>query len=176
MRAETARRRFFLMAVLATAIGALSYVLVLVPQQEALGSKSEEIRSLRREAEAAAGFRISHPNPAQEAKMSAERKRALDALLPVKLDAGTFLAETEKQAAASGIALLGAAPEDAETTGGFATERLRLSVRGDFFALLDFLYVLEQQGRFVKIDAIRGTIEDGVLTGTLELRIYAREK
>ena len=95
-------------------------------------------------------------------------------MLPAKLDVGVFLAEAEKRAADSGIALLGVAPGEPGTAGGFAAEKLRLSVRGDYFALLDFLYALEQQGRFVKIDAMRGKVEDGAFKGEIELWIYAR--
>ena len=54
---------------------------------------------------------------------------------------------------------------------------VRLSVRGDYFSLLDFLYSLEQRGRFVKIDAVRGKTDNGgVFTGTVDLHIYARSR
>ncbi len=54
---------------------------------------------------------------------------------------------------------------------------IRLSVRGDYFSLLDFLYSLEQRGCFVKIDAVQGKTGDGgVFTGTVELWIDARAR
>ena len=176
MKAKQARMRFLGMVALASAAGALFYLLSYAPQCDALRAKEAEAVSLRREVEEATAFRRSHPDPAKEAKSAAERKRAVERLLPARLETGAFLAETEKRAAESGVALLGVAPGDLEKTGGFATEKLRLSVRGDYFALLDFLYALEQQGRFVNVDATRGKVDGGVFTGTIELRLYAREK
>ncbi len=174
MRAKQAKRHFCAMAVFAAVLGMAFYFLSYVPQRDALSAKEAETASLRRELEEAAKFRRSHPDPAKEAKMVGERKRAVDAMIPARLEAGAFLAETEKKAAASGVVLLGVAPGDAGMADGFATEMLRISVRGDYFALLDFLYVLEQQGRFVKINAMRGAAEGGDFTGEIELWIYAR--
>lgn len=174
MKARQARLRFFGMTALAVISGALFYLLSYAPQSEALCAKEAEAVSLRKEIGEAANFRRSHPDPAKEAKSAAERKRALDIMIPANLDAGAFLMEAEKRAAESGVTLLGVAPGDTGTTGGFATEKLRLSVRGDYFELLDYLYALEQQGRFVKIDAMRGKVEEGVFKGEIELWIYAR--
>lgn len=174
MKAREARLRFFGTAALAAAMGASFYLLSYVPQSDALREKEAEAVSLRREIEEAAAFRRAHPDPAKETKAAAERKRAVDKLLPARLDAGAFLAETEKRATESGIMLLGGAPEEPGLTGDFASEKLRLSVRGDYFAMLDFLYALEQRGRFVKIDAMRGNVEDGAFKGEIELWIYAR--
>ena len=174
MRAKQAQLRCFGMAVLAAVFGASFYLFSYEPQRDALHAKEAEAVSLRREIGKAAAFRRSHPDPAKEAKRVAERKRAVEMMLPARLDAGAFLLEAEKRAAESGVTLLGVVPGDAGTTGGFATEKLRLSVRGDYFELLDYLYALEQQGRFVKIDAMRGNVEDGLFKGDIELWIYAR--
>ena len=174
MKAGDARLRFFGMAALAAAMGASFFLLSYAPQSDALREKEAEASALQREIETAASFRRSHPDPANEAKAAAERKRAVEKMLPARLDAGAFLLEAEKRAAESGVTLLGVAPGDAGTSGGFAAEKLRLSVRGNYFELLDYLYALEQQGRFVKIDAMRGNVEDGVFKGDIELWIYAR--
>jgi len=174
MGAKQARLRFCVMAVLAAVLGASFYLLSYEPQRNALRAKESEAVSLRREIESAAAFRRAHPDPAKEAKSAAERKRYLDAMLPARLEAGAFLAGAEKRAAESGVTLLGVVPEEPGTAGGFAAEKLRFSVRGDYFALMDFLYALEQRGRFVKIDAVRGKTEDGIFNGTIELWIYAR--
>jgi Tfp pilus assembly protein PilO len=174
MKAREARLRFIGMMVLAAASGALFYLLSYVPQNDALHEKEAEAAALRREIESAAAFRRSHPAPEKEAKTVAERKRAVETMLPARLDMGTFLLEMEKRAAESGVTLLGVAPGEPGASEGFATEKLRLSVRGDYFAMLDYLYALEQQGRFVKIDAMRGNVEGGVFKGEIELWIYAR--
>lgn len=176
MRAKRARQRFCIMAVLAAVLGASFYFLSYVPQHDALRAKEAEAASLRHEIGAAAAFRRSHPEPAKEAKTEGERKRAVEAMLPAKLEVGAFLAEAEKKAAAAGVALLGVAPGDAGMADGFAREKLRFSVSGDYFELLDFLYALEQQGRFVKIDVMRGTVEGGSFKGEIELWIYARAR
>ena len=174
MRAKQARLRFWGMAALAAALGVSFYLLSYEPQNDALRAKEAEAASLRREIGEAAAFRRSHPDPAKEVKMVAERKRAAERMLPARLDTGAFLLEAEKSAAESGVTLLGVSPGDAGTMDGFATEKLRLSVRGDYFELLDYLYALEQQGRFVKIDTMRGKVEDGAFKGDIELWIYAR--
>lgn len=174
MKARQAKLRFFGMTALAVIFGALFYLLSYAPQSEALRAKEAEAVALRKEIGEAANFRRSHPEPEKEAKSAAERKRALDIMIPARLDAGAFLVATEKNAAESGVTLLGVAPGEPGTADGFAAEKLRLSVRGDYFALMDFLYMLEQRGRFVKIDAMRGKVEDGAFKGEIELWIYAR--
>ena len=174
MRADRERRRFFVMAVLAAVLAASFYYLSYLPHQDTLRAKEAEEVSLRHAIKETAAFRRSHPDPAKEAKMAGERKRSVEAMLPARLETGAFLAETEKKAAAAGVALLGIAPGEDGTADGFAAKKLRLSVSGDYFALMDYLYTLEQQGRFVKIDAMRGAVEDGAFKGEIELWIYAR--
>ncbi len=91
------------------------------------------------------------------------------------MEESSFLLEAERRAAETGVSLLGVAPGDAGMADGYARASIRLSVRGDYFALLDYLYALEQRGRFAKIDAVRGQVDDGgVFTGVIELWIYAR--
>ncbi|MBQ8699064.1 MAG: type 4a pilus biogenesis protein PilO [Schwartzia sp.] len=174
MGARRAQRRFFVMAVLSALFGVSFYFLSYAPQHDALRAKEAEAASLRRELGEWAAFRRAHPDPVKEATAVGERKNVVDAMLPERLETGTFLAEAEKRAASTGIVLLGASPGNPKMTDGLAMEKMRISVRGDYFALLDFLYALEQQGRFVKIDTMRGTVEDGVFKGDLELWIYAR--
>ena len=99
MRAKQARLRFFGMAALAAVLGVSFYLLSYEPQSDALREKEAEAVSLRRAIAEAAAFRRSHPDPAKEAKKLAERKRAVERLLPTRLDAGAFLLEAEKRAA-----------------------------------------------------------------------------
>ncbi len=177
MRSKQARKRFFLLTVVSAVIAASFYGLLYLPQRAELSAKQEETSRLRQEIAEASAFRRAHPSPEKDARSAEARTRLVGAMIPEAMDEGAFLAETEKKAAAAGISFLGVAPGDTVKMDGFAGKKLKLSVRGDYFALLDFLYALEQQGRFVKIDAVRGKTDDGgVFTGTVELWIYARSQ
>lgn len=175
MGLKGAQRRFCVMAGFSAVLAAMFYIFLYAPQWEELQTKEAEASELRRVMAEAAAFRKNHPDPAKEQSRAEVRKRLVTGLLPPRLEQGAFLTETEKRAAAVGVKLLGVLPGDGAEMGGVVRAPVRLSVRGEFFSLLDFLYSLEQRGRFVKIDAVRGKTDDvGVFTGTVELWIYAR--
>ena len=174
MQAKQTQKRFVLLALFSVVLAVSFYGFLYLPQRAELSAKQEETARLRKEIAAASSFRRAHPSPEKEARSLEKRTRLVDAMIPAQLDGGAFLAAVEKMAASSGVILLGVLPENARMTDGLAAEKMRLSVSGDYFALLDFLYALEQQGRFVKIDTMRGKVEDGVFKGDLELWIYAR--
>ena len=175
MNPKQARSRFFLMTALSAFLGAAFYFFLHLPQHAELHAKEAEAFRLRQELAAADAFRRGHPEPAKEEKTVETRRRLLEVKLPPRLDGGAFMLEAERRAAESGVQLLGVVPGDGRDAGGLAKAPVRLSVRGDFFSLIDFLYALEQRGRFVKIDAMRGKVDDGgVFAGTVELWIYAR--
>ena len=176
MNPQQARSRFFLMIALSACLGAAFYFFLHLPQHAELRAKEAEAFRIRQELAATDAFRRGHPEPAKEEKKVETRRRLVEVKLPPRLDRGAFLLETERRAAESGLQLLGVVPGDGSDAGGLAKAPVRLSVRGDFFSLLDFLYSLEQRGRFVKIDAVRGKTDNGgVFAGTVELWIYARE-
>ncbi|MBR1885837.1 MAG: type 4a pilus biogenesis protein PilO [Schwartzia sp.] len=175
MKAEQARMRFCATAFLALVLGAAFYFLLYLPQSAELRAKEAEASTLRGEIARAAAFRRMHPDPAKEAKTLGARKTLADRFLPARLDLNTFLSEAQRQATDAGVVLSALEPGEAEAADGLVRASVRLSVRGDYFAWLDFLYAMEQQGRFVKIDAVRGKAdEDGAFSGTIALWVYAR--
>ncbi len=175
MRTKRAQRYFFAMAFLTAVLSVGFYFLLYLPQQAELCEKEAEAASLGQEIEEVKAFRRVHSDPVGEAKDFGRRQQIADGMIPPRLELGAFLTETEKYASSTGTALLGALPGTPETWEGFAREKVRFTVRGDYFALLDFLYLLEQSGRFVKIEAVRGKSDNvGVFTGTIDLWIYAK--
>ena len=177
MSSREARKRFCGMTVFSAILGAAFYFFLYAPQWEELQTKEAEAAEIRRVMAETAAFRKSHPDPVKEQGKSEARNHLVESLLPRRLEQGAFLMEAEKRAAAVGIKLLGAVPGDGAETGGVVRAPIRLSVRGDYFSLLDFIYSLEQRGRFVKIDAVRGKTDNGgVFTGTVDLHIYARSR
>ena len=175
MGLKGAQRRFCVMAGFSAVLAAAFYVFLYAPQREELQTKEAEAVELRRVVAEAEAFRKDHPDPAKEKGKAEARNRLVAGLLPPRLEQGAFLMEAEKRAAAAGIKLAGVLPGDGADAGGAVRAPVRLSVSGEFFSLLDFLYSLEQRGRFVKIDAVRGKTDDfGVFTGTVDLWIYAR--
>lgn len=174
MNPKRARRRFGLMAGLSVILGIAFFMFLYLPQSDELRAKEAEAFRIRKELAETAAFRRSHPDSAEEEKTVAARRRLFEEKLPARLDQGAFLLEAERRAAETGVRLLGVVPGDGSETGGWAKAPVRLAVSGDYFSLLDFLYSIEQRGRFVKIDAVRGKNDGGVFTGTVELWIYAR--
>lgn len=176
MKRRKEQTAFCLMALVSILLGLAFYTFVYLPQRAELREKESAASELRREIEQVAAFQRSHPKPKVEAEAIFARETLLETMLPRRMDAGGFLAETERRAKEAALDLRGVSPETPVLSDGFARQRVTLSVRGDYFALLDFIFALEQQGRFVKIDALSGDVNDaGVFSGTLALWIYARE-
>ena len=175
MKRGNEQRAFCLMAAASVLLVAVFYAFVWLPQRAELREKEAALSALRQEIEGLAAFRRAHPKPTIEAETLDARETLAETMLPRQMDAGGFFAETERRAKESGLELRGLAPEEPALSDGLARQRVKLSVRGGYFALLDFIFTLEQRGRFVKIDALSGEVDDaGVFTGTLALWIYAR--
>ncbi len=182
------------MAALSALFAAAFYAFVYAPQRAALRETEAEALALRRDMARVEAFLRAHERGPEELAALADRADRARAMLPETLETARFAMETARYAAEAGLTLEGVAPEaadaprppdgaDASFTGGYSSERnggparqrLRISVRGDYFALLDFLFLLEQGGRFARVEAVRGRVDDaGVFQGTLEVWIYAR--
>ncbi len=176
MQSRQARKRCLLLALCSAVFAAAFYGLIYLPQCDELSAKQAEATRLQREIAEASAFRRAHPSPEEDVKRLGERSRMARAMIPERLEEGVFFTEAEKYAAETGISLLGVASGEAAMAEGYTRKQLKLTVRGEYFALLDFLYALEQRGRFVKIDAVRGKTENGDFTGTVELWIYAQSQ
>ena len=175
MKRRKEQTAFCLLAAASVLLGLAFYAFVWLPQRAELREKEAAALELRREIERIAAFRRANPQPKDETEALLARETLLETMLPSRMDESGFFAETERRAKDAGLELRGIAPEQPALSDGLAREKVRLSVRGEYFALLDFIFALEQRGRFVKIDTLSGDVDDaGVFTGTLTLWIYAR--
>lgn len=83
--------------------------------------------------------------------------RALNAAIPATPDLATFILSANEIAASSGVDFLSIAPSPpaAATTAGAPTSvALAIQVKGDFFAVVDYLNRLEDLERIVVVDDI----------------------
>ena len=176
MRLKRARIRFLIIVVLSVALGVSFRGFIYEPQCERLMDMKNEISSLRQNLAKIESFRQKHPDTAAEMQELAKRIEFLKKLLPENLSAGAFLLKIDSYAKAADITLSGFTSGAPEIVDGIARERIRLTVKGDYFALLDFVYALEQGGRFVILNAVRGTAgDDGIFTGTIDISIFANK-
>ena len=117
--------------------------------------------------------RYRDDSAAEEAlKKHAEWSRRL---LPDELRTGDFLSEIQGYMLRSQVKVIGLTPNVVEQKEGFCRQRVELMVEGNYFQLLDFIRLLEQQNRFVTIENISGQVKDtGILCGRFDLYIFAR--
>lgn len=121
-------------------------------------------------------------NGAARQKEQKEKKRRhafLADALPDGLEQGAFLGGLERLALACHLELAGVKPAEAlERPDGLMELPVTVTVRGDYFSLLDFLQGLDAQkagGRFVLVRglSVRAGDDGGPLSATLQLSVFA---
>lgn len=169
-------RKFFLAAlVFVSAASTIFYQFVWTSRMSELAVIHEKTSELSRDASEAKDFLRLHPD--LEKYRSSMRKRIDHSgrLLPEKISTENFLDEIEAFSRRAGVSLTGIVPLPAEKSEGLALQRVKISVRGTYFELLDFLYVLEQGGRFTSVEEVRGRADDdGIFSGEIDAVIYAK--
>lgn len=92
--------------------------------------------------------------------------RALNAAIPATPDLATFILSANEIAASSGVDFLSIAPSPpaaSASAGGPTSVALAIQVKGDFFAVVDYLNRLEDLERIVVVDDI--TLASGGTAG-----------
>ena len=178
----------------ALAIIALWWFAIYSPKRSATASaKSEraaaEARGRDLEVTVARLKELDRNRPQTEADL-----RALNAAIPATPDLATFILSANEIASQAGVDFLSIAPSppaQAAAVGQPTSIGLSIQVRGDFFAVVDYLNRLEQLERIVVVDTVNlasqggagagaagatgtGTSDPNALAVTLAAQMYTR--
>ena len=157
------------------ALTVLFYQMVYVEQQADLEEKRRTLLLRQQDLARLEAFlqRRRDDSASEEAlKKHAEWSRRL---LPDELRTSDFLGDLQGYMLRSQVKVIGLTPGVPEQNEGFCRQRIELTVEGDYFQILDFIRLLEQQNRFVTIENISGQVKDtGILHGRFDLCIFAR--
>ena len=153
--------------VVLTALTVLFYQTVYVEQQTDLEEKRRTLFLRQQDLARLETFLQRHGNDSAAEEALKKHTEWSRRLLPDELRTGYMLR--------SKVKVIGLTPGVSEQKEGFCRQRIEMTVEGDYFQLLDFIRLLEQQDRFVIVENISGQVqESGILRGHIVLYIFAR--
>jgi len=94
--------------------------------------------------------------------------------LPTGLGQGAFLTEVERAARAAGVAIDAVVPQPAVSVGDLTVLPVEISFHGDYYAVLDFLRVLTEGERAVRLGDMEIKEEGNELKCVLPVEIASR--
>lgn len=95
-------------------------------------------------------------------------------LLPRSMNTGTFLTELQSQSRKSGVRLLKVVPGEEKAYESYKEQWVAVTAKGTYFEWLDFLYLLENDGRFLDIREMKGQSDSaGVYEGVIKVYIFS---
>ena len=161
--------------VVLTALTVLFYQTVYVEQQTDLEEKRQTLFLRQQDLARLETFLQRHGNDSAAEEALKKHTEWSRRLLPDELRTGDFLSDLQGYMLRSKVKVIGLTPGVSEQKEGFCRQRIEMTVEGDYFQLLDFIRLLEQQDRFVIVENISGQVqESGILRGHIVLYIFAR--
>ena len=166
----------FLVAVLCgmVFVGILFYSVVFQRQQDEIRQSRAAIAAADAQITNLEDFFLRHDDlKAYETDLN-QQLQFVQKLLPRKMAVADFISATEHMATQSKTVLIGIRPEQPISCQEYFMQTIKITVRGDYFQMLDFLYSMEQGVRFVNVKNMRiHSNDDGYLECQLDVRIYA---
>ena len=135
--------------VVLTALTVLFYQTVYVEQQTDLEEKRRTLFLRQQDLARLETFLQRHGNDSAAEEALKKHTEWSRRLLPDELRTGDFLSDLQGYMLRSKVKVIGLTPGVSEQKEGFCRQRIEMTVEGDYFQLLDFIRLLEQQDRFV---------------------------
>lgn len=148
------------------------YYFAIRPQQGHLAVLKERQWVEQQHVEAINQFVRSNPDTEKVLREVAAKLNRINQMLPDAADVGGLLLQLERAGLQSHIQLLQIVPGSAVKKGELLEIPLEITIRGDYFQILDFLQRLENDARFVKITNINIYVNEQQLEGKLGLAAY----
>ncbi len=170
------RRKYVFCLFCALLLGAVAvfHQFVFLPQREALAEKEQQTVDMEHQIRATKAFLAQREDLASWGKELAARRARNERLLPRAMGTSAFFGDLEVWAAQSQVRVTGVKPQEIVADGGLFRQRMEVSLEGDYFQILDFLFLLEQGRRFVAVERLSGDVgEAGTFACRAGLSIYA---
>lgn len=144
-----------------------------MPQQEKHAALRTELAAVRQAVSAVENHGRSHPDGKQYLADLDKQLLLVDQLLPSRPDIGTFIVETEKNARISGLQIIEVIPSQLNPRNGYHEISVTMTIKGNYFQLLDFFHRLEGMQRFSSVTAVAVQAKSGLIEGKITIQVYA---
>lgn len=172
---ETVRSKYkFFSSVLFFFLGIIVFIFhVWLPQQAEIHSLEKALSETEKKIAAVETF-AGQNSDSQKLKDQFRQKLLLtEQLLPDNMSMGEFLVELERTAEASKVQIGQVQPAQAIQRNGYQETLITMTVRGDYFMVLDFLRRIEGGKRFLALSSISLQSKSGdFLEGKLTVLVY----
>lgn len=165
------------MVVIASAITILTVFFTFFiwrPQHERIVALTEEFNAEQQQVRVLENFALSHPDANKYLNELDSKRTRVDNLLPNDANISSFLIMLEQNAKASGVRLEQVQPSQAVNKNGYREIPVSMSIKGNYFQLLDFLQRMEgSQQRFNSTGSMAITNKSGSLESKMTVIVYA---
>lgn len=118
-------------------------------------------------------YQNAHLDMAAYEKELIEHQARADRAMPDTLEQGKFLGMLQQEALRNHIELRQVVPKPVQQEGNLSVLPVEIKMRCGYFALLSFLQGLEQGERYIQVEQTALREENGMLSCSLLLQIYA---
>ncbi len=142
------------------------------PQQERIVGLRADLAAARQAVQLIEGYGIAHPDGTQYLAELDKKLLFIDQLLPNDPDIASFLIQAEQAAQLSGVQVAEIVPNQAEPKNGYREFSVTMTIKGDYFQILDFFQRLEGMQRFSSAAALAVQVKSGVIEGKITVQVY----
>ena len=165
-----------LVAALCIAAAAMAvFILFLYPgQEEEIASAERELNMLKQQKKQLERFAAAHAHAADDVRRLEKQEKTADKLLPKQINSAEFLTSLQQWSRKSGIKIEKILPGEEKTYEAYREQQIVVTGKGTYFEWLDFLYLMEQDGRFIDIREVHGKADKtGVFEAVVTVFIFA---
>jgi Tfp pilus assembly protein PilO len=143
------------------------------PQRMAITTMKAQYQTERQRVKAITDYVRTNPDPDQHLADVHSKVAVVDRMLPNTGDIGAFLLQLQAAAKQSNVQLSQVRPGQASNMNNLGNIPVELKIKGSYFQVLDFLRLLENETRFVKIISINLHAQGDLLESKLALLVYS---
>ena len=165
-----------LLAVLLTgmALALVCFCFLYPNQNEAVAASQRELQLMKQQKKQLDRFAAAHFDTNKDSKQLEKQEKISGNLLPKQLNAAEFLTALQQWSRKSGVKVEKILPGEEKTYESYREQLITVTGKGTYFEWLDFLYLLEQDGRFIDIREMQGKTDSmGIFEGTIAVYIFA---
>lgn len=144
-----------------------------IPQQKKNTALRTELSTVRQAVLAVENHGIAHPDGKQYLAELDKQLLLADQLLPGRPDIGNFIVETEKNARISGVQIIEIIPSQFNQKNEYHEISVTMTIKGNYFQMLDFFHRLEGMQRFSSVTAVAVQAKSGLMEGKITIQVYA---
>lgn len=143
------------------------------PQQLQIAALRTDLAAARQAVGVIENYGLAHPDGAQHLAELDKIMLPINQLLPNDPDIGGFLVQVEQISHSSGVQLEQVVPNQAVPKNGYREIPVAMTIKGNYFQILDFLQRLEGTQRFSSAAAMALQAKSGLIEGKITVQVYA---